>query len=161
MDLGASNGGFPLLLKSMGITPAEIVAVEMNPRTFRRMRFNIESNFDCPLRLLNAAVGAHSGTVPVRLGHGSTGDSLFACEGGSTEDIRMMTLDEIVGDRNVDSLRWTSKEPNTFSAGRLQSRRSLDAGTSWRKYIRSTATPGKWLRSSGNTASWKCLSQTA
>lgn len=57
VDLGASNGGFPLLLKSMGFTLRRIIAVEMNPATFRRMRFNVEMNFDCALTLLNAAVG--------------------------------------------------------------------------------------------------------
>jgi len=43
-DIGASNGGFPLLLHLKGFSLQRIVAVEMNPRICPRLRFNLEHN---------------------------------------------------------------------------------------------------------------------
>lgn len=107
VDLGASNGGFPLLLKSMGFKIGRIIAVEMNPATFKRMRFNVELNFDCDLTLLNAAIGDQIGSVELSVGQGSTGDSIFRknCDSASVRVVQMVTLDAIVGDHEIDLLK--------------------------------------------------------
>lgn len=106
VDLGSSNGGFPLLLKNLGFTIGRIVAVEMNPATFKRMRFNIELNFDCNLHLLNAAVGDREGIIKLSLSQGSTGDSLFRNYArGVPVEVPMITLDALIGDRFIDLLK--------------------------------------------------------
>ncbi len=109
VDLGASNGGFPMLLSSLGFAFERIIAVEMNPSTFRRMRFNIEMNFNCELTLVNAAVGDRAGFVELPLGRGSTGDSIFMKKSGDGSSLKvtvpMVTLDAIVGDHHVDLLK--------------------------------------------------------
>jgi FkbM family methyltransferase len=106
LDLGSSNGGFPLLLKHMGVTIASIAAVEMHPRTFRRMRFNIELNFDCELRLLNAAVGGREGTVEVNLSPGSTGESLYKpANGGVRASLPLVTLNTLLARSPADLVK--------------------------------------------------------
>ena len=101
LDLGSSNGGFPLLLKASGFELKKIVCVEMNPNTFSRLRFNIESNFSCELVLLNAAVCGKSQELTLNLGSGSTGDSIFRRNGRAANTqaykIRGMTFNEIYG----------------------------------------------------------------
>jgi FkbM family methyltransferase len=111
LDLGSSNGGFPLLLKASGFELKKIACVEMNPNTFSRMRFNIERNFSCELVLLNAAVCGESQELALSLGSGSTGDSIFRHDGQVANNTRAynikgMTFDEIYrsafGDAVVD-----------------------------------------------------------
>jgi FkbM family methyltransferase len=107
VDLGASNGGFILLLKALDISPGHITAVEMNPHTFVRMQFNIEYNFSCSLRLLNAAVSDSEGIATIRLGRGSTGDSLFNAERdeGNFVEVPTLTLNKIIDDLTVHILK--------------------------------------------------------
>ena len=45
LDLGANNGGFPLLLHTSGIELKKVVSVEFNPRTFARLNFNLTRIF--------------------------------------------------------------------------------------------------------------------
>ena len=106
LDLGASNGGFPLLLKSMGFALSRIVAVEMHPRTFRRLRFNIEANFDCERSLINAAVAGHDGSITLHLGPGSTGDSVLTPKDGGTQvSVPAITLDRLIDQSSIDLIK--------------------------------------------------------
>jgi FkbM family methyltransferase len=54
-----------------------MLCVEMNPNTFARLEFNIKRNFDCEYKLLNAAVSGEKRTFLLRLGSGSTADSIL------------------------------------------------------------------------------------
>jgi FkbM family methyltransferase len=107
LDIGSNNGGFPLLLRSEGLRMKKLACVEMNPRTFSRLRFNIERNFDCELNLVNGAVCGHRQTLEVQLGEGSAGDSLYEKKAnGRTWEIQGYTFDEIFresfGEETVD-----------------------------------------------------------
>jgi FkbM family methyltransferase len=98
IDLGANNGGFPLLLKSENIEIEKLVAVELNPQTFSRMRFNIERNLDCGAVLLNVALTGVNREIEINLGAGSTSDSIYgraAPNSGKTRKIPGLTFDEI------------------------------------------------------------------
>jgi hypothetical protein len=77
LDLGTNNGGFPLLLKSENVRIKKLACVEFNPRTFSRMRFNIERNFDCEFIGLNVAVCGENKEIEIALKAGSTGDSIY------------------------------------------------------------------------------------
>lgn len=76
-DLGANNGGFPLLLKSQGIQIKKNVSVELNPNTFSRLKFNLERNFDDEAIALNAGVCGTSREIEIKLGTGSVADSIY------------------------------------------------------------------------------------
>ncbi|HEV8607975.1 MAG TPA: FkbM family methyltransferase [Tepidisphaeraceae bacterium] len=76
LDLGANAGGFPLLLATRDITPGNLLCIELNPNTCQRLRFNIETNF-AGARVINAAVVGSPREIKVRLGRGSTADSIY------------------------------------------------------------------------------------
>lgn len=108
-DLGANNGGFPLLLKSQGVQIKKNVSVELNPNTFSRLKFNLERNFDAQAIALNAGVCGTPREIEIKLGIGSVADSIYE---NSPENkshsfiIQGKTFDEIYreyfGQENVD-----------------------------------------------------------
>jgi len=110
LDLGANNGGFPLLLKTLGYELARTACVEMNPTTFSRLRYNIESNLREHFVLYNAAVCGTARELELRLGSGSTGDSIYqtgrSTEAGRAYTIEGTTFDDVYanafGDEIVD-----------------------------------------------------------
>lgn len=77
LDVGANVGGFPVLLRLLGVRPRRIVCVELNPKTFARLRLNIEGNFEAA-EVLNAGVTADGRSLSIPLGLGSTSDSIYA-----------------------------------------------------------------------------------
>lgn len=98
LDLGANNGGFPLLLQAAGISLKKVVSVELNPKTFMRLRFNLERNLPCEVVALNAALCGEAGFLKVALGAGSVADSIY--ENAESEDapiyeVEGLTFDEI------------------------------------------------------------------
>ncbi len=101
LDLGANNGGFPLLLHAAGISLKKVVSIELNPKTFTRLRFNLERNLPCRVIALNAALCGESGFLKVALGAGSVADSIYQNgETGETGDAQIyevegLTFDEI------------------------------------------------------------------
>ena len=77
LDLGASNGGFPLLLATSGIDLKKVVSVELNPRTYARLHFNLNRNLDCEIVALNAALCGERRYLEVSLGNGSVSDNIY------------------------------------------------------------------------------------
>ncbi|MDQ2745927.1 MAG: FkbM family methyltransferase [Acidobacteriota bacterium] len=99
LDLGANNGGFPLLLQACGIRLKKVVSVELNPKTFTRLRFNLERNLNCTVVALNAALCGQNETLKVSLGAGSVADSIYqkSAEANASEyEIEGLTADEFV-----------------------------------------------------------------
>jgi hypothetical protein len=70
LDIGANNGGFPLMLRANNIALKKVVSVEFNPNTFMRMRFNLERNAGCEFTGLNAAICGEARSLEVSLGEG-------------------------------------------------------------------------------------------
>lgn len=98
LDLGANNGGFPLLLQTNGIPLKKVVSVELNPNTFVRLRFNLERNLPCQVIALNAALCGENGWLEISLGTGSVSDSIYednAADNAQVYKIEGITLDEI------------------------------------------------------------------
>lgn len=108
LDIGANNGGFPLLLLSEKIRIKKLACVELNPNTFSRMRFNIERNSDSDFYPLNIAVCGENKTLNVNLGGGGTADNIYEPDksGGVNYEVAGKTFDtiyaEIFGDETVD-----------------------------------------------------------
>lgn len=78
LDLGANNGGFPLLLADSGIELKKVVSVEFNPQTYSRLHFNLTRNLVCEVIPLNAALCGEQRSFKVALGSGSVSDSIYA-----------------------------------------------------------------------------------
>jgi FkbM family methyltransferase len=76
LDLGAHVGSFTLLLHAWGVSLAQVVCLEPNPRTFPKLEFNLRRNLGCPLTLLCAAVADCPGRLPLWQSGPSVGSSL-------------------------------------------------------------------------------------
>lgn len=98
LDIGGSNGGFPLLFAANGFDLQKVVSVELNPRTHTRLHFNLHRNLDCEVIVINAAVCGESRTIKLRLGPGGVSDSILAetePDNGREYEIQGMTFDDL------------------------------------------------------------------
>ncbi len=77
LDLGANNGGFPLLLHTSGIKLKKVVSVEFNPRTFTRLHFNLTRNLPGDVVPVNAALCGKTRMIEATLGNGDVSDSIY------------------------------------------------------------------------------------
>jgi FkbM family methyltransferase len=77
LDIGANNGGFPLLLAAEGYEIGRTVCVELNPKTFERLVFNLERNFGGRAEAINAAVCGEEREIEFTSGTGSTSDNIY------------------------------------------------------------------------------------
>lgn len=99
LDIGANGGGFTLLAYLMGVPLRNVVCVEMNPRVFGRLAFNLYQNLHgASINLIHGAIAASSGSIEVSFGRGSTGDTLNGASlvPGNVDRIELLSLDDIV-----------------------------------------------------------------
>ncbi|MCC6326883.1 MAG: FkbM family methyltransferase [Acidobacteria bacterium] len=106
LDLGANNGGFPLLLHAAGIRLKKVVSVEFNPQTFARLHFNLTRNLPCAATPVNAAVCGERRVIETTLGKGSVSDNIYnpAADRGTAYSIAGMTLDDLCRDHFDDEI---------------------------------------------------------
>lgn len=102
LDIGGNGGGFGLMLTRNRVKIKKILAVEFNPNTCTRMRFNMERNLhDSEVIALNAAVCGEKKTLKLKIGKGGTSDSIYnplhAADGKDVE-IQGVTLDSLYDD---------------------------------------------------------------
>jgi FkbM family methyltransferase len=98
LDIGANNGGFPLMLRSQEISLKKLACVEFNPNTFSRLRFNIERNLTCDFVGINAAICGRPQAFELYLGEGDAGDSIYQrgdAFGRQLYQVKGMTFDDI------------------------------------------------------------------
>lgn len=96
LDLGANSGGFTLMLRFMGFEIKKVVAVELNPNTFTRLRFNLERNLtNTKCILLNAAVVGSGRSFALQLGRGSTSDNIYDLISPQTAALNSYKIDGI------------------------------------------------------------------
>jgi len=96
VDLGANAGGFSLIFATRSIAVKKIVAVEMNPLTYSRMRLNLLTAYGPQACPINAAVGGKSGTVSVPFSFGGTGDTVSSTEEFCGFRVPALTFDEVL-----------------------------------------------------------------
>ncbi len=104
LDLGANNGGFPLLLKPEKFILEKILCVELNPQTFTRLRFNLEKNFKNNFTALNLAVSGTKREINISLGNSGAGDSIYADNGANPYIIQGLDFDEIYRSTNGEKI---------------------------------------------------------
>lgn len=108
LDIGANNGGFPLLLGSEGFAFRKLVSIELNPRTFERLQFNLERNFGAEVSAMNAAVCGTEREIEFSAGTAGTADSIYRStdsEDKSSAIVQGITFDhaiEIFGIESID-----------------------------------------------------------
>lgn len=108
LDYGANVGAFALMLWHNGIVLERVHAIEMNPHTFRRLRYNLEESLPCEVSLSNKAVMGNLGRVTVRVGRGSSGDSAVKHDARKLEIIQVecttidASISEAFGAEGID-----------------------------------------------------------
>ena len=97
LDLGANNGGFPLLLKTAGFVIEKLVCVELNPQTFSRLQFNIHRNFENNCFTVNAAITGIERIVEFEATNGGVGNNIYRSNstGENTIKLNGITLNQI------------------------------------------------------------------
>ncbi|MBI1367293.1 MAG: FkbM family methyltransferase [Planctomycetes bacterium] len=107
-DLGANVGGFSLLLLSQGYDIAKLLCVEMNPRTYERLRFNVRNNFAIDAAVINAAVCADERVIECDFGPGSTGDNIYGdidkADTRYRRSVQGRTLDALIDEHLGDGI---------------------------------------------------------
>ena len=99
LDIGANNGGFPLLLKSEGYEIERLICVELNPNTFGRLEFNLRRNFNSRFTAINAAVAGKKGVIHLKLGIGGSSDNIYSSPDrvvGERYELETLTFDDVV-----------------------------------------------------------------
>lgn len=108
LDCGANNGGFPLLFQAENLLLKKVVSIELNPKTYSRLRFNLERNLDCEVVALNAALGGENKMIKVKLGAGSASDNIFgerlSAENCKTYQLQELTFDQIYLDNFLNQI---------------------------------------------------------
>lgn len=99
LDLGSNNGGFPLLLASEKLPIKKLACVELNPNTFSRMRFNVETNIECEFFAINAAVCGEKRDFQMKFDTGNTANNIYSETSFDEKSIKIegLTFDEIYG----------------------------------------------------------------
>jgi FkbM family methyltransferase len=100
LDLGANSGGFGVALSAEGFRIRRIVAVEITPRAFARLAFNLGYNFGCTATALNCGVCGCEGPIRVRDNLGWAGNSIYEKDDGSDDFVTVpgVTFDQLYRD---------------------------------------------------------------
>lgn len=106
VDLGANAGGFSLIFAARRLAVRKILAVEMNPLTYSRMRLNLLTNFGPAAIPLNAAVSGQNSSIRVPFSFGGTGEGIKSetFGNGAYFDVPMLTLDRLMDSEFQGSL---------------------------------------------------------
>lgn len=106
LDVGANVGGFPLMLHALGHEFSTLTCVELNPKTYVRLHFNILSNWP-RATVLNRAVTSEPGEITVSLGFGDTGDSIRGTprSDGASTTVQTVRLDDVAQEGPIDILK--------------------------------------------------------
>ena len=113
LDLGANSGGFGLLLLAHGFAIRRIVGVEITPRVFARLAFNLGYNFGSSATPLNCGVCGCEGSIRVRDNLGWVGNSIYEKDDGSANFVSIpgITFDELYNtyfkDEKIDMQKST------------------------------------------------------
>ena len=100
LHLGANSGGFGLALSAQGFGIRRIVAVEITPRAFARLAFNLGYNFGRNATALNCGVCGCEGSIRVRNNLGWAGNSIYEKDDGSNDFVTVpsVTFDQLYRD---------------------------------------------------------------
>jgi FkbM family methyltransferase len=109
VDVGANIGTYSLWVAASAGPSARILALEPHPRTFSKLRFNIEANDAANVVAVNLGASDRSGALPLFFdGGGNVGQSSMLPEGAggisSPETVRVAPLGEILDAEQFDEV---------------------------------------------------------
>ena len=99
IDVGANCGFYALRVAATG---GRVVAIEPHPQMFRRLKFNLELNPECTLRLLDCAVGDRRDSIRIAEDARNLGRTRIDETGGISAEMRPLL--DIVRDEGLDRL---------------------------------------------------------
>lgn len=97
LDVGANIGGYSIWAGERG---AEVIALEPAEDTFMLLMENVALN-GYPITTVNAAAGAVCGTANFTSGR----DALNRLDPGGSVEIKVVTIDSLIGDRVVAGMK--------------------------------------------------------
>lgn len=101
VDVGANVGTYALWAADCG---AVVIAVEPDPGAAALLRENVALNA-FPITVVEAALGAVSGTILLTKGNDTMNHVLVAAAGTGGREVQAQTLDEILGGRAVTGVK--------------------------------------------------------
>ena len=109
VDVGANVGGYSFWVASRMAAGGRVVAVEPNPSLARQLRYNMRANrAGDRMCVVEAAVGAESGTGALTLGARNSGENRLLGDGESTGEatvpVRVATLADLVDEAGIDRI---------------------------------------------------------
>ena len=108
VDIGANIGYFSILTSK--IPGSYVVAIEPQPRTFERLRKNVEINQARNVRLINAAVTDYTGTArlygPVAAEADNSGMASLYRPSGEFDDVACAPLSELLREEEIRSVSF-------------------------------------------------------
>jgi FkbM family methyltransferase len=112
IDIGANVGLFSLFVAAHAGSDARILAIEPEPTSLGRLRFNVAANRDLPIRVIGSALGESTERVVVQLDNrdrgGTTTRSLGPHDGADVVTAECRPLLEVVnqeGLTHIDALK--------------------------------------------------------
>lgn len=100
VDVGSNVGAYALWAAESG---AEVIAVEPDPGSARRLRANVALNL-ARVEVLECALAERTGRMALTSGRDTTNHLVFDCDGPTTMvDVR--TLDDVIGERRVAGVK--------------------------------------------------------
>ena len=109
VDIGANVGGYSFWVAARMAAGGRVVAVEPNPALARQLRYNVRaSGAGDRMCVVEAAVGAESGTGALTLGARNSGENRLVGDGERTEEatvpVRVATLADLVDEAGIDRI---------------------------------------------------------
>lgn len=104
IDIGANVGLWSLYAASVA-PHAKIIAIEPEPGNLKRLRFNVQSNPDVSIRVVDAALGASCGEVGIVLHHADRGGTrTVPITQRNDLTVPCLTLLEVLREERVSSI---------------------------------------------------------
>lgn len=140
VDVGANVGGYSFWVASRMAASGRIVAVEPNPSLARQLRYNVRAN-DANDRMcvVEAAVGAESGTGALTVGARNSGENRLVDEaesaGEATVPVRVATLADLVKEAGMDRIDCLKVDVEGREAEVIQPYLSSEPRGAWPRYL--------------------------
>ncbi|MCY4572331.1 MAG: FkbM family methyltransferase [Gemmatimonadetes bacterium] len=140
VDVGANVGGYSFWVASRMAASGRVLAVEPNPSLARQLRFNVRANRASDrVGVVEAAVGAESGTGALTVGARNSGENRLVDDAGSagqaTVPVRVATLADLVEEAGMDRIDCLKVDVEGREAEVIQPYLSDAPRTAWPRHL--------------------------
>ncbi len=140
VDVGANVGGYSFWVASQMAPTGLVLAVEPNPSLARQLRYNVGANrAGDRICVVEAAVGAESGTGKLTVGARNSGENRLVDDAGSageaTVPVRVATLADLVEEAGIDRIDCLKVDVEGREAEVIQPYLSTEPRAAWPRYL--------------------------